>query len=116
MDVILVYGFTAAVIGGLDSPVGALVGGLVTGLALSYVGGYLGAQLEPSPPWPCSSSSLMIRPEGLFSRPAATAGLMSRLRRATPGRSPRSRGSGCPASHCCATSSSPRLAAVFSTS
>ena len=42
MDLILVYGFTAAVIGGLESPVGALVGGLITGLCVSYVGGYLG--------------------------------------------------------------------------
>ena len=38
MDVILVYGFTAAVVGGLDSPVGALVGGLITGLSLGLRG------------------------------------------------------------------------------
>ena len=43
MDLILVYGFTAAVIGGLESPVGALVGGLISGLCISYVGGYLGS-------------------------------------------------------------------------
>ena len=47
MDLILVYGFTAAVIGGLESPVGALVGGLISGLCISYVGGYLGSGLEP---------------------------------------------------------------------
>ena len=41
MDTIFVFGFTAAVIGGLDSPVGAVVGGLLLGIALSYVGGYL---------------------------------------------------------------------------
>ena len=37
--------FTAAVIGGLESPVGALIGGLITGLCISYVGGYLGSGL-----------------------------------------------------------------------
>ena len=42
MDTIFVFGFTAAVIGGLDSPAGAVVGGLLLGIALSYVGGYLG--------------------------------------------------------------------------
>ena len=47
MDLVLIYAFTAAVIGGLESPVGALVGGLITGLGISYVGGYLGSGLEP---------------------------------------------------------------------
>src|SRR5579862_1021943 len=36
MDLVLVYAFTAAVIGGLESPVGALIGGLITGLCISY--------------------------------------------------------------------------------
>jgi len=71
MDLILVYAFTAAVIGGLDSPVGALVGGLVTGLALSYVGGYLGNPLEPLAALALLIVTLMIRPQGIFSRPAA---------------------------------------------
>src|SRR5208282_2444479 len=43
MDTIFVFGFTAAVIGGLDSAVGAVAGGLLLGIALSYVGGYLGS-------------------------------------------------------------------------
>ena len=71
MDLILVYAFTAAVIGGLDSPVGALVGGLVTGLALSFVGGYLGSALEPLAALALLIVTLMIRPEGIFSRPTA---------------------------------------------
>ncbi len=44
-DPILIFGFTAAVIGGLDSPPGAVVGGLLLGLVLSYVSGYEGAAL-----------------------------------------------------------------------
>jgi branched-chain amino acid transport system permease protein len=71
MDLILVYSFAAAVIGGLDSPIGALVGGLVVGLALGYVGGYLGDALEPIGALVLLIVALMIRPEGLFARPAA---------------------------------------------
>jgi branched-chain amino acid transport system permease protein len=70
MDLILVYAFTAAVVGGLDSPIGGLVGGLLTGLALSYVGGYLGSSLEPLGAAAILIVVLAIRPEGLFSRPA----------------------------------------------
>lgn len=66
MDAILVYGFTAAVLGGLDSPVGALVGGLSIGLALSYIGGYLGPDLETIGALVILIVVLMIRPHGLF--------------------------------------------------
>ncbi len=43
MDSIFVLGFTAAVIGGLESPGGAIAGGVILGVLLNYVGGYLGA-------------------------------------------------------------------------
>lgn len=66
MDAVLVYGFTAAVLGGLDSPVGALVGGLSIGLALSYIGGYLGADLESIGALAILIAILMVRPRGLF--------------------------------------------------
>jgi branched-chain amino acid transport system permease protein len=69
MDLILVYSFTAAAVGGLDSPVGALVGGILTGLSLSYVGGYLGSSLEPLGAAAILMVVLGLRPEGLFSRP-----------------------------------------------
>jgi branched-chain amino acid transport system permease protein len=71
MDLVLVYGFTAAVIGGLESPVGALVGGLITGLAVSYVGGYLGSGLETVGALALLMVALMLRPEGIFARPPA---------------------------------------------
>jgi len=68
MDLNLVFGFTAAVIGGLDSPVGALVGGLITGLGVSYVGGYLGSSLEPLGALALLMVALMARPQGIFAR------------------------------------------------
>ena len=69
MDTIFVFGFTAAVIGGLDSPAGAVVGGLLLGIALSYVGGYLhnGANLTALAALVILVLVLMIRPGGLFS-------------------------------------------------
>src|SRR5580698_1107683 len=69
MDTIFVFGFTAAVIGGLDSPAGAVLGGLVLGLALSYAGGYLpsGASLVPLVALGILVVVLMVRPDGLFS-------------------------------------------------
>lgn len=66
MDEVLVYGFTGAIIGGLDSPVGAVVGALVIGLALSYVGGYLGSDLAPLGGLLILIAVLMVRPQGLF--------------------------------------------------
>ena len=71
MDLVLIYAFTAAVIGGLESPVGALVGGLITGLCISYVGGYLGSGLEPLGALVLLMVTLTARPQGLFSRPSA---------------------------------------------
>ena len=66
-DPILISGFVAAVIGGLDSPPGALVGGLLLGLALSYVSGYAGSALVPLAALVILVIVLMVRPTGLFS-------------------------------------------------
>jgi len=71
MDSIFVLGFTAAVIGGLDSPIGAIVGGLILGVVLNYVGGYLGSDLVSLFGLGALVLVLMIRPAGLFS-PRAT--------------------------------------------
>ena len=67
MDSIFVLGFTAAVIGGLDSPVGAIVGGLILGVVLNYAGGYLGSNLVPLFGLAALITVLMLRPSGLFS-------------------------------------------------
>lgn len=67
MNSIFVLGFTAAVIGGLDSPAGAIAGGLILGVALNYVGGYLGSALVPMFGLAALAVVLMIRPSGIFS-------------------------------------------------
>jgi len=66
MDPYLIFGFTAAILGGLDSPVGALVGGVAVGLGLSYVGGYLSTDLETVGALVILIGVLMVRPEGIF--------------------------------------------------
>ena len=65
-DPILIIGFVAAVLGGLDSPPGAVVGGIVLGLVLSYVSGYEGSALVPLAALAILVLVLMIRPTGLF--------------------------------------------------
>ena len=71
MDPIIVYGFVAAVLGGLDSPGGAVVGGLAMGLALSYVSGYVGSELVAMAALAILVAVLLVRPHGLFARTAA---------------------------------------------
>ena len=41
MQTVLLYAFAAAVLGGMDSPLGAVVGGLVLGVLLNLVGTYV---------------------------------------------------------------------------
>ena len=67
MDGVFVLGFTGAVVGGLDSPVGAVVGGVATGLVLSYVSGYLGSDLTQLGALVLLVVVLLVRPNGLFS-------------------------------------------------
>lgn len=67
MDGVFVLGFTAAVVGGLDSPVGAVVGGLACGLVLSYTSGYGSADLLYPAALVLLVVVLLVKPEGLFS-------------------------------------------------
>ncbi len=66
-DPILISGFVAAVLGGLDSPPGAVIGGVILGLALSYVSGYEGSALQPLAALVILVLVLLVRPSGLFS-------------------------------------------------
>jgi branched-chain amino acid transport system permease protein len=70
MDSVVVYGFVAAVLGGLDSPVGSAVGGLLLGLSLSAVSGYVGSDLVPLAALAILTVVLLLRPGGLFSHAA----------------------------------------------
>ena len=67
MDTLIVFGFVAAVLGGLDSPIGAVVGGLVLGLALNYVRGYIDDSLLGMAALVILVVVLLVRPGGLFS-------------------------------------------------
>ncbi|MHB8491856.1 MAG: branched-chain amino acid ABC transporter permease [Solirubrobacteraceae bacterium] len=65
-DPVLIFGFVAAVLGGLDSPPGAVVGGMLVGLVLSYVSGYEQSALAPMAALVVLGVTLMFRPNGLF--------------------------------------------------
>jgi len=69
MQPILVYAFAAAVLGGLDSPAGAIVGGLVIGVSLNLIVQYVPAitsELQEPFAFAVIIGVLLIKPSGLF--------------------------------------------------
>lgn len=65
----LIYAFAAAVLGGLDSPVGALVGGLCVGVAENLAGTYIswiGNDFKAAVALALIVGVLLLKPEGLF--------------------------------------------------
>jgi branched-chain amino acid transport system permease protein len=75
---VLLYALAAAVLGGLDSPIGAVVGGLALGVALNLIGTYvdfwgidLGGQMRLVAGLAIILVVLLFRPQGLFGRIAA---------------------------------------------
>lgn len=58
--------FPAAVLGGLDSVVGAVVGGFVVGLTEAYAGQYIGLDFAKSAVFLVMLAVLVVRPSGLF--------------------------------------------------
>ncbi|GMA40335.1 branched-chain amino acid ABC transporter permease [Mobilicoccus caccae] len=70
MDSVVVYGFVAAVLGGLDSPHGAVVSGVSLGIVLQVVNGYVSPALMPMAGLLILVLVLLVRPGGLFSRTA----------------------------------------------
>ncbi|HUX03856.1 MAG TPA: branched-chain amino acid ABC transporter permease [Acidimicrobiales bacterium] len=70
MDGVFAFGFIAAAIGGLDSPVGALVSGVALGIILQFVGDYLNSNAIILVALGMLVVSLMARPNGVFTRSA----------------------------------------------
>ena len=73
MRAILLYAFAAAVLGGMDSPLGAVVGGLAFGVIQNLVETYvdwIGATLRLPVALALLLVVLLVRPKGLFGRAA----------------------------------------------
>jgi branched-chain amino acid transport system permease protein len=73
MQGVLLYAFAAAILGGLDSPIGAVVGGLVLGVLLNLLGTYVdffGGQMRLVGGLIVILGVLLFRPAGLFGRVA----------------------------------------------
>jgi branched-chain amino acid transport system permease protein len=67
MLIVLIYAFAAAVLGGIDSPVGAVVGGLALGVIVNVLGAYVvPAELRLPTALAILLLVLIIRPQGLF--------------------------------------------------
>ncbi len=72
MQAVLIYAFAAAVLGGIDSPVGAVAGGLLLGVGLNLLGSYIdfiGADLRLPAALLVILVVLLVRPAGLFGKP-----------------------------------------------
>jgi branched-chain amino acid transport system permease protein len=73
MRAVLLYAFAAAVLGGLDSPLGAVVGGLALGVILNLVETYVdfvGPELRLPAGLTILLLVLLVRPSGLLGRAA----------------------------------------------
>lgn len=66
-DILLVFAFTAAVVGGLDSLVGAVTFGVGTGLLIALVTGYSDAGNAPIVALVVLAVNLLVKPDGVFS-------------------------------------------------
>ena len=72
MQGVLLYALAAAVLGGLDSPLGAVVGGLSLGVILNLVGRWHvigGGGMRLAVALAIIVGVLLVRPRGLFGRP-----------------------------------------------
>jgi len=72
MGGVLIYGFAAAVLGGLTSPLGAVVGGFLVGVFENLAGTYIpgvGNELKLPIALALIITVLVVKPAGLFGRP-----------------------------------------------
>jgi branched-chain amino acid transport system permease protein len=71
MQTIIIYAFAAAVLGGIESPLGAVVGGLIVGVTINLAGAYLvGGDLQLAVAFLIIVLVLIVKPNGLFGRPS----------------------------------------------
>jgi branched-chain amino acid transport system permease protein len=72
MQAIIIYAFAAAVLGGIESPLGAVVGGLIVGVTVNLAGAlpFVGGDLELAVALAIIIGVLLVRPNGLFGRPS----------------------------------------------
>jgi branched-chain amino acid transport system permease protein len=71
MQAVLIYSFAAAVLGGIDSPIGAVVGGLALGVTINLLSTYVDIvtpELELPVAFAVLIGVLLLRPAGLFGR------------------------------------------------
>jgi branched-chain amino acid transport system permease protein len=74
MQPVLLYALAGAVLGGLGSPVGAVVGSLLLGVSVNLIGtyvGFVGNDLKLPVALAVILGVLLVKPEGLFGRPTA---------------------------------------------
>ena len=62
----LLFALAAAVLGGLDSPVGAIVGGLTMGVVQNMAGTYIGSNIDITIAFFVIIAILLIRPQRAF--------------------------------------------------
>ena len=72
MSGILLYAFAAALLGGIDSPGGAVLGGFIVGVLENLVGALLGTELKLTVALVVIVGVLVVRPSGLFGRTVVT--------------------------------------------
>ena len=73
MSGILIYGFAAALLGGIDNPLGAVIGGLVVGVLENLLGAYvIGTELKLTVALVLIVLTLTLRPNGLFGKTVVT--------------------------------------------
>jgi branched-chain amino acid transport system permease protein len=69
MSGVLLYAFAGALLGGITSPVGAVVGGLIVGVTENLVGTYLiASQLKLTVAFALIILVLVFKPNGLFGK------------------------------------------------
>jgi branched-chain amino acid transport system permease protein len=68
MGGVLLYAFAGALLGGIDSPGGAVLGGFIVGVLENVVGAYVGTELKLTVALIVIVAVLVVRPSGMFGK------------------------------------------------